>query len=884
MENIEMDLLNRDDDDKKIYKLVGKHGEGELITWMRYAMQTGDTSFVDEYIDTKVKEFMYNGGRGKLEAVAELVKIRNKERNERLNTFARKKGKGKVEPNILQDFDQENQQGDLTKVLKRLEGGTNKKGDSKYREIIWKLDERGAMGENLVGRCLMQGSPVHKALAMKLITCFPKLINDVMISEEYYGLSPLHQAIVNEDPHLVWFLLRKGAKMDQRCFGAFFCADDQKASRTDSLEHEYVEISFKTNYHGRMYFGEYPLAYAASINQYDCYKILRSNKADPNLKDTNGNTVLHMIVIHDRLEMLKLAYNTGAKLNIANMQNLTPLTLAAKMAKRRMFEEILQLECSVVWSYGDAISIAYPLAKIDTIDEETGTMHDDSALSLAVYGETEEHLELLEGLLEDILDAKWRSFGKRKWSMNVMAFSIYWLFICLSFMTRPFNETTNDIMNDQTIVLPYNTTFPNCSWRFIDALLYEEHHYHDIETCTIPEVGYDNEDRIVFLEKKGNECHLVRYFNYGYEGYIRLLCEPVVWLGALYQVVHEILKIYHMGRKKYFNIMKSFPEKILYEISLTLILIIPFIRGLCLATGELAGDFWLLLDNTLSILIVIFSTMHFLFFLRSIKFVGPFIVMLYSIIKVDVTRFFLIYAIFMLGFSQGLYIVFLKYYQDLLLQCNTTGIDFEKKECTDGTNISTPESYSMMKAREWNLMYNLVESIMWSFISTFSEGAKLQSVKLYSRMSTCRASITLVAGKIIFAIFLFMAFIVLFHLFIAMLERTYETIFEKQNKEYKRQWAQAILLLELALNPRDRLIALMKYSKPIGTNKKKRAFVVNRKHHNLTVTEKLIKEQEVIAQREAKRAFYKRRLKDITHSMSKYHHSDQEINNNNKHG
>jgi hypothetical protein len=51
-----------------------------------------------------------------------------------------------------------------------------------------------------------------------------------------------------------------------------------------------------------------------------------------------------------------------------------------------MFEEILQLECSVVWSYGDAISIAYPLAKIDTIDEETGTMHDDSALSLVVYG------------------------------------------------------------------------------------------------------------------------------------------------------------------------------------------------------------------------------------------------------------------------------------------------------------------------------------------------------------------------------------------------------------------------------------------------------------------------------------------------------------------
>jgi ankyrin repeat protein len=50
-----------------------------------------------------------------------------------------------------------------------------------------------------------------------------------------------------------------------------------------------------------MYLGEYPLSYAASLDLMDCYKLLRTNKADPNLKDTNGNTVLHMTVIHERL-------------------------------------------------------------------------------------------------------------------------------------------------------------------------------------------------------------------------------------------------------------------------------------------------------------------------------------------------------------------------------------------------------------------------------------------------------------------------------------------------------------------------------------------------------------------------------------------------------
>lgn len=43
------------------------------------------------------------------------------------------------------------------------------------------------MGENLVGCCLMQGSPIHNELAIRLIKKFPKLINDVFLSEDYYG-------------------------------------------------------------------------------------------------------------------------------------------------------------------------------------------------------------------------------------------------------------------------------------------------------------------------------------------------------------------------------------------------------------------------------------------------------------------------------------------------------------------------------------------------------------------------------------------------------------------------------------------------------------------------------------------------------------------------
>ena len=64
------------------------------------------------------------------------------------------------------------------------------------------------------------------------------------------GESALHIAIVNEDPALVKFLLDSGADVHERCVGNFMCPEDQKASRSDSLDHEWVCVTPETNYNG----------------------------------------------------------------------------------------------------------------------------------------------------------------------------------------------------------------------------------------------------------------------------------------------------------------------------------------------------------------------------------------------------------------------------------------------------------------------------------------------------------------------------------------------------------------------------------------------------------------------------------------------------------
>ena len=56
-----------------------------------------------------------------------------------------------------------------------------------FRECCWQVEKRGSVGETTFHVCFLMQTPTHLVLARRLLKHYPKLLNDVYLSEEYYG-------------------------------------------------------------------------------------------------------------------------------------------------------------------------------------------------------------------------------------------------------------------------------------------------------------------------------------------------------------------------------------------------------------------------------------------------------------------------------------------------------------------------------------------------------------------------------------------------------------------------------------------------------------------------------------------------------------------------
>ncbi|XP_033231700.1 transient receptor potential cation channel subfamily V member 5 [Belonocnema kinseyi] len=687
---------------------------------------------------------------------------------------------------------------------------------SKYRLVCWCLSERGAVGETILHLCMLNATAIHADLAKRLLRFYPNLINDIYISDEYYGENVLHIAIVNEDPAMVKFLLDSGADVHERCFGNFMCPEDQKASRYDSVEHEWVSVAPETNYDGYVYWGEYPLSFAACLGQEECYRLMLARGADPDKQDTNGNTVLHMLVIYQKQATFDMAYEVGASLSVRNNQHLTPLTLSAKLARIEMFFHILNIEREIYWQIGSITCAAYPLSQVDTIDVNTGKISNNSALNLVVFGDKDEHLELMDGVLVDLLNAKWNTFVKSRFYRQFFLFCFYFILSLISFTLRP-GPFLKDNQGSETTISPSlnatdrSTTALIDSWGasqlssiitknlaehllfksailgsgknsgFISNQNFTTPNYFSDTTSSKEELnvtklctgdGCDGDDDD-WWEDLAEECRLMQITSSTAK--IRLTAEICMEIGAILYIAAALREARFLGLNMFIENLMTAPSRVMFLFSCCILLSFPFLRIACEDEVE----------DMLAVVVMLTTAPYFLFFCRGFKTVGPFVVMIYRMIMGDLLRFVSIYLVFVMGFSQAYYIIFLSF-----------------------DNPNTPEGVDDSVT---NPMPSPMESIMAMFLMSMTNFGDYYVA--YERTEHE------MEAKMLFVLYMAIVAILLVNMLIAMMGNTYQKIAETRN-EWQRQWARIVLVVERGVSPAERLKKLMDYSQPMSDGRR----------------------------------------------------------------
>ncbi|XP_046356888.2 transient receptor potential cation channel subfamily V member 6-like [Haliotis rufescens] len=653
---------NEESEENPMYKYITLNNKGTLIA----AYNEGGPELVEEIARREIEPYLYNGGKGAMISKLEYIKWCRR----RLAKSA-----GYVELDTKSD----------ESILEHFEEDEFNKFEP--HEACWDLNKRGGVGETPFHLAHLMDSPVHSEVCKILVRMYPKLTLDVYEGEEYFGESALHIAVVQGDFERVKILTENGAKVNQRATGRFFLPEDQKKSK-----------SKKTNFDGYAYYGEYPLAFAACVCHQDIYDYLIEHKADPNLQDSFGNTVLHMVVIADQPTMYRYAvchHERPANTHIKNKYGLTPLTLASKLGRHTIFKEMLELDSLELWRYSNILCSAYPLTSLDSIGPK-GDTNWNSALMIIVNGETEEHLDMLEGgVIRQLLDEKWKTFARRRFILRLVIAIIHLALISVIIYTRP----------EGTQLLGFRGT--------IDIMRYT--------------------------------------------------AEVLVCLGCFSAIMVDGISIGSQGFKPFIrNCMHAPAQTVNMMSSLLILLCIPF-RILKLNTVE----------DILLIIAIPGSWFFLLFFARGVKLTGPFVTMIYKMIKGDLFRFALIYLIFLVGFTQGFFFLF----RDV----DTDNSDVQK--------FSTLEDTVM----------NLFQMTLGEF--------KYEAFN-YARYPQLT--------KIVFAFFMFLVPILLLNMLIAMMGNTYTQVISKSEKEWRKQWAKIVVVLERGFSKKQLLKFQQEYAVKIA--------------------------------------------------------------------
>jgi hypothetical protein len=401
------------------------------------------------------------------------------------------------------------------------------------------------------------------------------------------------------------------------------CLVENADDKTKLLQERATGEFFRDGQH--CYFGEFPLFFAASTGQFEIFEYLVAQGTDLYSRDVNGNTILHMLVIHDKFElyvkvdaMIKAVKNNPLFVggSPVNKKGYTPLSLAASVGRNQMFMSLVNRSMKVQWKYGPVTSHMYPLEDFDmplNVDKR-----DNQVGALEVIVEEYNRELLNNSLVTILLNKKWNGFAENMFFRRFYWYLLYLVVLILWSCVR-LNESQIFTSDSDS-----NSSTPSCAYDVVDW-------YYVLSELLYWSV-------LVFIST-----------------------------FAGFKLKQEINEIRHHGYKDYFSGSGAKLVENYFSLSHTVFMftclflraIIWIFKSPCFDLNLLElAEFLAEWESFIFALAILIAWGYSFFFFLGFRLSGPLIIMIWRMLFTDVVRFLMIYVVSLGTFSHIFFILF----------------------------------------------------------------------------------------------------------------------------------------------------------------------------------------------------------------------------------